>query len=97
MTCAGLRHLVQLPAGDAAYTRRAKKYSPVYAVVVRWARARKRYERQGWLVEPEALQRARNELEAEGRPPQWIDMGDYWVRREEGVRRPLVPRAPRRG
>src|SRR5262249_5953658 len=31
------------------------------AVVVRWSRARKRYERQGTLVEPEALRRAEEE------------------------------------
>lgn len=55
LTCADLDHLVFLPAGDAALTRRAKKASGLAAVVVRFSRARKRYERQGVLVEEEAL------------------------------------------
>lgn len=56
--CADLDHLVFLPAGDATLTRRAKKASTLSAVVVRFARARKRYERQGILVEREALEAA---------------------------------------
>jgi hypothetical protein len=59
--CADLDHLEFLPSGDAAVTRRATKYSKLRAVVVRWARARKRYERQGILVEPEAIRRAEEE------------------------------------
>jgi hypothetical protein len=55
MTCADLAHLVFLPSGDAALTRRAKKLSTLSAVVIRFSRTRKRYERQGILVEPEAL------------------------------------------
>ena len=55
MGCADLDRLEFLPSGDAAVTRRAGKYSMLCAVVVRWSRARKRYERQGILVEPEAL------------------------------------------
>jgi len=35
------------------------------AVVVKWARARKRYERQGLLVENEALERAEKECAAD--------------------------------
>jgi hypothetical protein len=58
MDCADLGHLVFLPRGDAALTRRAKKASGLSAVVVRFSRARKRYERQGILVEPEALEQA---------------------------------------
>jgi hypothetical protein len=58
MDCADLGHLVFLPRGDAALTRRAKKASGLSAVVVRFSRARKRYERQGVLVEPEALEQA---------------------------------------
>jgi hypothetical protein len=61
MGCADLDRLEFLPAGDAAVTRRASKYSKLRAVVVRWSRARKRYERQGILVEPEALRRAEEE------------------------------------
>jgi hypothetical protein len=60
LTCADLDHLTYLPAGDAALTRRARKSSRLSAVVVRFSRSRKRYERQGILVEERAL------LEAEG-------------------------------
>jgi hypothetical protein len=61
LTCADLDHLVFLPAGDAALTRRARKHSRLSAVVLKWSRARKRYERQGLLVEEEALDRAERE------------------------------------
>ena len=55
LTCADLDYLVFLPAGDAALTRRASKASSLSAVAVRWSRTRKRYERQGVLVEEQAL------------------------------------------
>jgi hypothetical protein len=55
LSCADLDHLVFLPSGDAALTRRAAKVSNLSAVVVRWSRTRKRYERQGVLVEEPAL------------------------------------------
>jgi hypothetical protein len=58
LTCADMDHLVFLAAGDAALTRRAKKGSGLSAVVVRWSRTRKRYERQGILVEEPALEQA---------------------------------------
>lgn len=58
LTCADLDHLLYLPAGDAAMTRRARKHSTLVAVVSRWSRARKRYERQGLLVEEAALEQA---------------------------------------
>ena len=58
LTCTDLDHLVFLPAGDTALTRRARKNSGLTAVVLKWSRARKRYERQGLLVEDEALERA---------------------------------------
>ena len=51
MQCAGFGDLEYLPAGDMALTRRATKYSERIAVVVRFSRSRKRYERQGILVE----------------------------------------------
>lgn len=65
LTCSDLDHLVFLPRGDAALTRRAGKYSTLRAVVVEWSRRRKRYERQGTLVEEEALQRAEEECLAD--------------------------------
>lgn len=55
LRCADLDHLVYLPAGDAPLTRRARKASGLVAVVVRFSRARRRYERQGILVEEHAL------------------------------------------
>lgn len=58
LTCADLEHLVFLARGDTALTRRARKHSKLSAVVVRFSRARKRYERQGVLVEESALQQA---------------------------------------
>jgi len=56
--CADLDQLIFLPSGDTAMTRRARKHSSLAAVVVRFSRARKRYERQGLLVTEEALARA---------------------------------------
>jgi hypothetical protein len=61
LSCADLDHLVFLPSGDAALTRRSAKYSTLSAVVLQWSRARKHYERQGLLVEEPALQRAEQE------------------------------------
>jgi hypothetical protein len=58
LTYADLDTLVFLPAGDATLTRRARKAGRLAAVVVQWSRSRKRYERQGVLVEPGALEQA---------------------------------------
>jgi hypothetical protein len=58
LTCADLDHLVFLPAGDAALTRRAKQSSRLSAVVMRFSRSRKHYERQGVLVEQAAVEQA---------------------------------------
>ncbi len=65
LSCADLDHLLFLPAGDAALTRRAKKHSTLSAVVLKWSRARKRYERQGLLVEEDALAQAEQECLAD--------------------------------
>lgn len=65
LVCADLDHLVFLPRGDAALTRRAGKYSILRATVVRFSRSRKRYERQGVLVEESALERAERECLAD--------------------------------
>jgi hypothetical protein len=61
LMCADLDHLVYLPRGDVALTRRATRHSKLRAVVLEWSRSRKRYERQGILVEPEALATAEQE------------------------------------
>ncbi len=58
MECAGLGELEYLPAGNAKLTRRAKQGSDLVAVVLKWSSARKRYERQGILVEPQAVREA---------------------------------------
>jgi hypothetical protein len=61
LDCADLGHLEFLPSGDAALTRRATKASGLSAVVVRWSRRRNRYERQGILAEPAAIEQAAQE------------------------------------
>ncbi|MFF6784320.1 DUF2293 domain-containing protein [Streptomyces sp. NPDC012510] len=58
LDCADLGHLVFLPRGDTALTRRAREESALSAVVVRFNRRRSRYERQGVLVEEAGLDRA---------------------------------------
>jgi len=65
LSCADLDHLVFLASGDAALTRRAKKYSVLSAVVLKWSRARRRYERQGLMVEGSALDLAEEECLAD--------------------------------
>lgn len=79
LTCADLDHLAYLPRGDTALTRRARKYSSLSAVVVRFSRARKRYERQGVLVEEAALDRAEEECHA--------DAAERLANREKAARR----------
>ncbi|OAF17628.1 hypothetical protein [Bradyrhizobium neotropicale] len=59
LRCVGLDDLAFLPTGDATLTRRVKAASARYAVVVRFSRTRRRYERQGLLVEPQVLADAR--------------------------------------
>jgi hypothetical protein len=103
LTCADLEHLVFLPSGDAALTRRARKHSTLAAVVLRWSRARQRYERQGLLVEAEALEQAeaeclsdsdararRREREAERR----AELDRQYVESFAGRVRELYPRCP---
>jgi hypothetical protein len=65
LACADLDELVFLPTGDAALTRRSKKYSTLSAVVLKFSRARGRYERQGLLVEDSALEQAEQECLAD--------------------------------
>ena len=65
LVCADLDHLVFLPSGDTALTRRSRKNSTLLAIVLRWSRARKSYERQGLLVEEKALEKAEKECLAD--------------------------------
>jgi len=105
LTCADLDHLLYLPSGDPALTRRARKHSRLYAVVLKWSRARKRYERQGLLVEEEGLQRAETECLADAelrqarrvRESERRDILDkeYVKRYSEEIRR-CYPRMPTR-
>ncbi len=68
--------MVYLPSGSAALTRRSKKNSKMYAVVLQWSRARKRVERQGLLVEKEALENAEKEC-----------LADHEIREKKNERR----------
>ena len=61
LSCADLDHLEFLPTGNRALTVRAKKYSSLYAVVLKWSRTRKQYERQGLIVQKEAIEKAEEE------------------------------------
>lgn len=65
LECADLDHLVFLPAGDATLTRRAKKASTLSAVVQRFNRSRKRFDRLGLLVEENALEAAEEQCFAD--------------------------------
>ena len=63
--CGGLENLEFLPSGNTALTRRTTTLSEVKYVVLKFSRARKRYERQGILARPEILDQARCECEAD--------------------------------
>ena len=63
LECADLDHLMFLPRGDAALTRRSRKYSTLSAVVVKSTRSRERYEAR-------ACSSNRTPLSARGRMPQ---------------------------
>ena len=63
LRCVALDDLEFLPAGDALLTRRVKAKSTRSAVVVRFSRSRRCYERKGLLVEPQAVADAQPDLE----------------------------------
>jgi hypothetical protein len=90
LACTGFGDLEFLAAGDVALTRRATKYSARNAVVVRFSRARKRYERQGILVETSALEKAEQEC-AEDADERAAGRAHEVVRRREEDRK-LVAR-----
>lgn len=103
LACADLDELVFLPSGDAAVTRRAKKHSTLSAVVLKFSRARGRYERQGLLVEEDALAQAeaecladsevrarRNERARERRD----ELDEEYVKQFAKCIRDLFPRCP---
>jgi len=103
LACADLDHLVFLSAGDAALTRRARKHSVLAAVVLKWSQARKRYERQGLLVEQQALEQAEKEClaDAEARERRRereagrrMDLDHEYVARFAARVRELYPQCP---
>ena len=65
LSCADLDHLIFLSPGNAALTRRAHKHSTLSAIVLKWSQSRKRYERQGLLIEEAALEKAEKECLAD--------------------------------
>jgi len=80
LICAGISDLIYVPSGDAALTRRACHHSKRSHIVLWYSRSRKRNERQGVLVEQNALDIASEECEA--------DFEKREVRREkEGLKR----------
>jgi hypothetical protein len=64
LRCIGLDDLEFLAAGNTLLTRRVRAKSARHAVVVRFSRSRRRYERQGLLVEPQVLTQVQRELAA---------------------------------
>jgi hypothetical protein len=65
LACADIDHLIFLPSRNTALTRRARKHSTLSAVVLKWSSNRKRYERQGLLIEEAALEKAEKECLAD--------------------------------
>ena len=103
LSCADLDHLTFLPSGDAALTRRARKHSTLSAIVLKWSKARKRYERQGLLVEESALKQAETEclVDEDTRAQRRIREAEHraklylaYVRRFAEVIEHLYPKCP---
>jgi hypothetical protein len=63
MKCAGFDDFYFLESGNSKLTIRAKKYSKIYAVVLKFSKTRKRYERQGLLIPKEALELAQASMD----------------------------------
>ncbi|MDH6216240.1 DUF2293 domain-containing protein [Streptomyces pseudovenezuelae] len=86
LDCADLGHLVFLPRGDTALTRRSREESGLSAVVVRFDRRRGRYERQGVLVEEAGLARAEERCLADAEARRRRRVRDARRRAAEDVR-----------
>ncbi|MEV5312283.1 DUF2293 domain-containing protein [Streptomyces sp. NPDC052610] len=86
LDCADLGHLVFLPRGDTALTRRAREESGLSVVVIRFNRRRGRYERQGVLVEAAGLARAEQRCLADAEVRRRRRMRDAQRRAEQDVR-----------
>lgn len=61
-SCAGIDEYEVVQSGSADLTRLATKYSSVRYIIMRWSDLWKAYERQGILVEAEAIARAKAEI-----------------------------------
>jgi hypothetical protein len=106
LSCADLDHLEYLPSGDPALTRRSTKHSKIHAKVLKWSQTRKRYERQGILVETEAIEQAMEECSADAHIRE-LRRERGKMKREEGDQkfieeyathiRKLFPRCPASG
>jgi hypothetical protein len=103
LDCADLGHLVFLPRGDTALTRRSREGGALSAVVVRFNRRHSRYERQGVLVEEAALARAEERCLADAEARRRRRVRDTRRREAEDLRftdafageiRRLFPRCP---
>jgi hypothetical protein len=103
LRCADLDHLEFLASGEAAVTRRATKYSKLRAVVLQWSRTRNRYERQGILVEAEAIEKAETECladaerrkrEAERRALRAAELDQVFAKQFAKAIRQQFPRCP---
>lgn len=103
LSCADLDHLEFLPTGNAALTRRAKRASTLWAVVLEWSRARKRYERRGLLVEEKAIEEAEAScledaetrgLRAERRAEREAVRDAAYIRQFEDAIRTRYPKCP---
>ncbi|HEV8368982.1 MAG TPA: DUF2293 domain-containing protein [Pyrinomonadaceae bacterium] len=103
LACTDLDELVFLPTGDAALTRRSKKYSTLSAVVLKFSRARRRYERQGLLVEEDALAKAEVECLADSEVRErrnerarerTVELDDEYVKQFAQRIRELFPKCP---
>jgi hypothetical protein len=79
LSCAGLDDLIFVPTGDHRLSRRVRARSERQAVVVKWARARDRYERHGYLVEEPVLTLVLEEFEEEGYEPAFELEDGMWI------------------
>ncbi|MGO9954880.1 MAG: hypothetical protein ACLP50_02710 [Solirubrobacteraceae bacterium] len=105
MASADLDQLVFLSSGDAALTRRARSASGLSAIVVRFSRARKRYDRRGVRASsatPPAhtsatTSPARSTRGVSPRPPQKPPPGPPNTATSRRYRQRPTPRKPKRG
>lgn len=105
LACADLDHLVFLPSGDAALTRRARKHSALSVVVLEFNRRRRIQQRRGLLVTSAGLEKAETECLADEEVRarrreralirrQALDAG--YVARVTACIQELFPRCPRK-